>query len=504
MKPNIPRAVRWPSVVALLLAAAAAAASLYVSAMVFERMPHVEDEFANLWQAEVMARGRLWIESPREPASFVVPFVVDHDGRRFGKYPPGWPALLALGAAADAPYLVNAGLAALAVWLTFRLGARLAGTIAGLLAALLLATSPMILMLSGSMMSHVWTVVLTLAWMLAWFDLFPEGGGPARQPARLLVSVAGLSLGVMALTRPLTALGVALPFAPAALVSLIRGGVARRHVIGIGVLAAAVAGLLLVWQWAVTGNALLNPYTLWWPYDRIGFGPGIGPLPEGHTLKQAILNTHHSLFAWQHDLFGWPYLSWILIPVGLMALRKRRDAWVSAAILPSLVLVHLAYWVGSWLLGPRYFVEAVPALAAVSAAGVTRLAGSLRSSGAVRLRPLAVVALMAALVTLDVGVYVPVRVGGLHGLYGITREKMAPLENTDLAEALVIVHAEPNWTAYGTLLMLTAPFRRDGALLLALSRDPVQDGRLEQAYPGRIVYHYYTGDPTRLYPTPKP
>jgi hypothetical protein len=283
-----------------------------------------------------------------------------------------------------------------------------------------------------------------------------------------------------------------------------RGGAARRQVIGVGILVSAVASLLFVWQWAVTGNALLNPYTLWWPYDRIGFGPGIGALPEGHTLRQAILNTRHSLFAWQHDLFGWPYLSWILIPVGLIALRRRREAWMSAAILPSLVLVHLAYWVGSWLLGPRYFVEAVPALAAVSAAGVTRLAGSLRTSGAAQLRALAVVGLMAALVTFDVGLYLPVRVGGLYGLYGITRQKMAPLENVDLAEALVIVHAEPNWTAYGTLLMLTAPFRRDSTLLLALSHDPAQDERLEQAYPGRIVYHYYTDDREHLYAQPKP
>lgn len=498
--------LRAAPTLALLLAAASTAASIHIANAVFERMPHIEDEFANLWQAEIMARGRIWIESPAEPASFLVPFVVDHDGRRFGKYPPGWPALLALGAASGAPYLVNALLTGLAVWLTFRLGSRLAGEDAGVLASLLVASSPMILMLAGSLMSHLLTVVLTLSWMLAWFDLFPEGGGPPRHPPWVLVGVAGLSLGCMALTRPLTALAVALPFAPVAVALMVRGGgSARRKVLAVAVLAGATAAVYLVWQWALTGKPLLNPYTLWWDYDRIGFGPGIGAVSGGHSLHQAYLNTRHSLNAWQHDLFGWPYVSWFLIPVGLFALRRRRDAWLASSIFPSLVLVYLAYWVGSWLLGPRYFVEAVPGLAVVSAAGAVRLAGSFgTTSWGARLRRLFVVTILAALVTLDVGLYLPVRVGGLHGLNGMTRAQMAPLERADLGEALVIVHQQPNWTSYGTLLMLTSPFRRGGALLIALSRGPAQDQRAAEAYPDRVVYHYYPDEPTRLYEQPKP
>ncbi|OGT27898.1 MAG: hypothetical protein A2Z17_07010 [Gammaproteobacteria bacterium RBG_16_66_13] len=165
---------RRAGVLALLLAAGAAGASLFVSSSVFERMPHVEDEFANLWQAEVMARGRLWIESPAAAESFLVPFVVDHEGRRFGKYPPGWPAALSLGAAAGAPFVVNALLMALVVWWTYRLGSRLAGHGPGLLAALLAAGSPMMLMLSGSLMSHLLTVMLTLTFTWLGSICFPR------------------------------------------------------------------------------------------------------------------------------------------------------------------------------------------------------------------------------------------------------------------------------------------------------------------------------------------
>ncbi len=53
-----------------------------------------------------------------------------------------------------------------------------------MIAALLGATSPMLLMLSGSLMSHDLSLFLTIAFCLAWFDLFPRGGGAARSRRR--------------------------------------------------------------------------------------------------------------------------------------------------------------------------------------------------------------------------------------------------------------------------------------------------------------------------------
>ncbi|HET7009994.1 MAG TPA: hypothetical protein VFI11_04395 [Anaerolineales bacterium] len=491
---------RQAGALALFFAAASAAASLFVSSSVFERMPHVEDEFAFLWQAEMMGRGRLWIESPPQPESFLVPFVVDHDGKRFGKYPPGWPATLSLGAAAGAPHLVNALLVGLAVWWTYRLAARLAGHGPGALAALLTATSPMLLMLSGSLMSHLLTMLLAVVWTCAWLDLSAGDTGAGRVPVGMLIFVAGLSLGLMALTRPLTALAVALPFGVHGAFLVIRGHRSvRLHLAAVAILALLVGGLLFVWQWEVTGDPLLNPYSLWWSYDRVGFGPGIGPMPEGHSFALAVNNTRHSLNAWLHDLFGWPYLSWILIPAGLFALRRRPEAWLMVSVFASLVVTYMAYWVGSWLLGPRYFVEALPALAAVSAAGARAIAGRFPRAGARRAAP---VIALAVLLAINLFIYLPIRLGGLRGLYGITRARMAPLERAHLGSALVIVHPVPDWTSYGALLLLTDPFRDEGPLFLAYSKGPDQDRRLMAAFPERVVYHYYTNDPWRVHLQP--
>ncbi len=523
---------RWLApLCALGLAIAAGAAAATASEVVFERMPHLEDEFALLWEASVMAQGTIALPSPPEPNSILVPFVVDYQGLRFGKYPPGWPAALSLGVRAGDPWLLNALLALAAVWLIYRLGEKVAGQAVGLLAALLAACSPMTLMLSATLMSHTFSLFLVLALTLAWLDLFPRAGRkPSSVPAWLLVAVAGLSPGLLALTRPLTALGAALPLGLHGLWLLARAGrAARRRVLAVGALALAVAALLPLWQWALTGDPWLNPYTLWWPYDHIGFGPGIGRAEGGHSLTWAWINTRFSLRAGMHDLFGWPHLSWLFLPFGLWALRWDRDAWLVLAAFPGLVLIYAAYWIGAWLFGPRYYYEALPGLAVISAAGICWLAGwaSTRGSAAGRtqeevsgrawgarmavsgaarllgrLRRPAVGALVLTLLTLNALFYLPIRLGGMRGLYGMSRAAQRPFEKVDLGPVLIIVHPIKHWSEYGTLITLEPPFS-ESDLLFALSRGREQNERVAAAFPGRRVYHYYPDDRLKLYPEPR-
>ena len=496
MKPHLANGL------AMVLAILAALVSAGVADRIFERIPHIEDEFANLWQAEVMAEGKIYLPSPDHSRSFLVPFVVDYEGRRFGKYPPGWPATLSLGARAGVPWLVSPLLGGVAVWLVYRLGDKIAGHGVGLLAALLTATSPMFLMLSGTLMSHNLSLTLVAAFSLSWLDLFPEArrvSDSARVPAWLLVSVAGLTLGLLILTRPLTALGVFLPFAIHGLVLLIRGdGVARRHLLSLGGLALAVTSLLPLWQAVLTGDPLLNPYTLWWEYDMVGFGPGVGVTESGHNLHLAYTNTRFSLRAGMHDLFGWPFVSWLFLPLGLFALGRRRDGWLIISTFPCLVIVYAAYWIGSWLFGPRYYYEAIPALAVVSAVGVVWLGGWLGDSRhLVRSRRLIMTALTTLLISFNCIFYLPVRVGGMQGLYGISRSHLLPLQQANLDHALVLVHSD-SWHRYGTMLMLASPFASDD-VMVAWGINPELNGQVIRDFYDRSVYHYYPDDPHTLY-----
>jgi hypothetical protein len=492
---------------AIVLAVLGSASSIWVAHSVFERLPHLEDEFAFLWEAEVMVEGRIKLPSPFEARSHLVPFVVDYDGYRFGKYPPGWPAALSLGARLDAPWAVNALLAGFSIWLIYRLGSKVAGERAGLLAGLLSLTSPMFVMLSGSLLSHTFSLFLTCAFALAWLELFPfkrvEDVGK-RPPAWVLVLILGMSLGLLAITRPLTAVGVGLPFIALG-IGMFIGGIRaeRKQLVSIGFLTLLLVALLPLWNAALTGNPLLNPYTLWWEYDRVGFGPGVGVTESGHNLTLALWNMRWSLRSGVHDLFGWPYISWILLPFGLVALRRKWEGWLLFSVLPALILVYMAYWVGSWLLGPRYYFEALPGLAIVSAMGALWLGGWLkRSDKTVSLQRLISGSLLLILIFLNLRFYLPSRLTMMNQLNDVARSHLEPFERAGLDRAVVIVHTLDRWTAYGSLLTLTAPFSEHD-LVLAISRGPHADARLAAGYSGWDIFHYYSDTPNVFYREPR-
>jgi hypothetical protein len=479
-------------------------ACAWISYNILEWVPHVEDEFANLWQAHVMAKGEIFLPSPPIPRAFLIPFVIDYQGMRFGKYPPGWPAALSLGVRAGIPYLVSPILGGLAIWLIYRLGSKISRPGVGFLAALLAATSPMLLMLSSTLMPHALSLFLALAFVLAWLDLFPwrgasEGQG-AAVPPWMLILTAGLSLGALALTRPLTALGVALPFVIHGLIILIRGGREQRlHAIITAAIVLVVALMLPLWHAALTGDPWFNPYTLWWSYDQVGFGPGHGRTEDGHNLTSAVKTMLFTMRGAVHDLFGWPYLSWLFIPLGMVALKRRRDGWLALAVLPSLIVIHFAYWVGSWIFGPRYYYEALPGVAISSALGVAWMGGWLRSASRwVPQRRAISLALISALILMSATMYLPVRIGSLHGLYGVERAAMEPVREAELGKALLIVHTSQSWYEYGSLVTLGPPFC-EGDLLLALSRGVRENEALIQAYPGYRSVHYYPGQSQEFY-----
>lgn len=409
--------------------------------------------------------------------------------------------------------LVNPLLAGLAVWLTYLLGRKIWGKPVGLVAASLTLTSPFFLMNSATLLSHPFGLVLSATFALAWLDWSPDA--PPRK--RLLMTLtAGLTLGVLALTRPWTAVGVAVPFFLHGIYRLIRGGWSVRwHVMTVGAVAGAVAGLYILWQFAVTGDPFLNPYTLWWPYDKVGFGPGHGTASQGHSLVHALANTRMNLRYGAFDLFGWGKYSWIFIPFGLLALILKRNwrAVLIGSVFGSLVIAYGFYWVGFWGFGPRYYYEGLYSLTLLSAAGLCFLAGCpiepggswVKFSNWQRLRPLAVGAFLIFLVSSNLFYYTPDRLSGLHGLYGMERDMLRPFEIAeaqDLTPALVIVHASI-WTEYGVFLDLANPYL-DSPFIFVLSRTTEENTELTEIFSDRFVYHYFPDEPYMLYHAPRP
>jgi len=490
--------------IALVISLIAIAAAYFVSVRVYEQMPHIEDEMAYVWQARVLAQGKVMLPSPADAKSFLVPFVVDYNGQRFSKYPLGWPLMLMFGVLLHARVWVNPILSGLGIWLTYLLGKKVFDERIALLSAALMVASPFFLINSGSLLSHPWSLFLTLGFALAWLDTFDAA---RKLPAWLTVSVAGLSLGVLAMTRPLTAIAVGLPFFIHGIILLIRGNKSTRFkVLTIGLLAAFVAALVPLWQFVVTGDPLLNPYMLWWKYDKIGFGEGFGRQAGGHSLYWAWVNLKVSFHAGWGDFFGWGSASWLFLPFGLWALGRNARAWLAAAVFPSIVLLYMMYWIGSNLYGPRYYYEGFFSLTLVSAAGMFWLAERVAKEGRLRKwMQVATLLLGVFLIGYNLIVYLPKRLNEMTGLYGISRAKFAPFETAqakELTPALVIVHFQKDWTEYGGLLELqnanlTSPF------IFALSRGSSVDAVLVHDYPDRRVIYYYTDEPDQFFKSPR-
>jgi hypothetical protein len=285
-------------------------------------------------------------------------------------------------------------------------------------------------------------------------------------------------------------------------------------VLAVGGLALVVGGLNFLWQYAVTGDPLLNPYTLWWPYDKVGFGPGVGRTELGHSLHLARNNTRFNLRVGYSDLFGWGRYSWMFLPFGLAAaiIRKNWRAILIAMVFPSLVVFHLAYWVGAWLYGPRYYYEGLFSLTIISAAGIAWLAGWPihpgevwpRYSGWKRIRPLAVFGLLVVLVVSNLAFYTPQRLEVMRGLYGMERADLEPFlaeEAQEKAPALIVVHPKV-WMDYGVLLELGNPFL-DTPFIFVYSRGVKADRLVVEAFPERTAYHYYPEEPNTFYSNPK-
>ena len=185
---------------------------------------------------------------------------------------------------------INPLLAGLGVWLTYLLGKRIFSDFVGLLAAGLTVTSPFFLMNSGSLLSHPFGLVLSSLFALGWLESFWDDKSDNRSMEDLarVQKTMGVhnyfSSGARGLDphppndSPGSGSTIWHPWAiPDCSAVMLK---ARLRLLVFGLMAILFVGLYLLWQYSLTGNALLNPYTLWWPYDKVGFGPGHGRMDQ--------------------------------------------------------------------------------------------------------------------------------------------------------------------------------------------------------------------------------
>jgi len=360
----------------------------FLSAQIFEHVPHSEDEVAYIFQAKVFAQNRLTVPTPPNSDAFWSPFVVDYQGQRFGKYHPGWPLLLSLGVRLKAPWLINALLGTLTLVLIAWLGHRYyhnddnpTTCYLPLIAAGLGLLTPGFLFLSSSLLSHAASLFWATVTLVALFQLvsgfeFRVSGSIGTQHAirrqRLYAGLVGFSLGASFITRPFAALGIGLAMGIFLLILIIRGELKWTVLLWLVLGGLPIAAVLPLYWWAITGDPTFNGYLLVWPYDHIGFGPNVGPL--GYTLHDAIfINTSLKLSTLATGLFGWPgWTNLLFLPIPFLTRKTNRWDWLLLGTILGMIFVHIFYWAFGGADGgfPRYYYDALPGLLLLTARGI--------------------------------------------------------------------------------------------------------------------------------------
>jgi hypothetical protein len=423
----------------------------------YEAHPHVPDEVIYLLHARYLAEGMLTMPLPPVPAGFNLDLMHYEATRWYSPVPPGWPMVLAIGAWAGVPWLVNPLLGGVAVVLTYLVLGHITSRRETRLTTLVLASSPWFLLMSANLMTHTATLVFALAGAL--------GVAIARERGSWLAPlIGGLGVGLTALVRPLEGLVTALLLGFWSL-----GARGRRFRLAPSV--ALVVGTLATglldrpYNKLLTGSssefpimAYINKYYVPGSND-LGFGAnrglgwgGLDPFP-GHGPVDVVVNAALNTAQWNVELLGWPVGAVVIVALvfTLGSGRRRPSDWWFLTAIAAVVGAHTFYWFsGGPDFGARYWYLILVPCCALAARGLTlldELPGSERR-GRVAARTTALVLMGAALL-----VYVPWRAAGKYRHYRGMRADVRHLAREhNFGRSLVLVRGarHPDYASAAT------------------------------------------------------
>jgi hypothetical protein len=330
--------------------------SLLTNQLILRNFPNSGDEYSYLLSAHLFAEGRLHVPSP-EPRDFFDLNHVVNDGRFYGKYPPGWPALLAVGILLGIPWIINPLLSAATQAACFAIARRHFSPGIANIAMILLLANPFILFNSASYFSHsscLLLVTLGVGGALDWLK------NPASRAAPL---VTGASAGAAFLIRPYTAL-VAMVLSGA---FLLAGAWKSGRLLSLGrsmiwcvLPALALLAVNLLYNRLQTGSLFVSPFTKYSATDSPSL-PALADLPGQAASHLGTRLLQLALWVPLSPLFALLYLARSPAP-------SEGSGTLLVALPAGLLLAYLFYrGSGGNRYGPRYLFEATTSLILVSA-----------------------------------------------------------------------------------------------------------------------------------------
>lgn len=313
-----------------------------------EKFPNSSDEYAYVFQAETMSKGKLWEQAHPLPDFFFFNNIAQKDGIRAGRFPPGWPGVLAIFIYLGVPaYLVNPILGLVTLMIFYFFAKRLYGPEVGLIGLVVMALTSYFVFTAASFFSHTSCVLACLSFVFCIY-LWQE-----KQYAGYAL-LAGFFISLVIIIRYFTAVLIFIPFFFTLLYQHRLN--AFKLFIWMGVGAIPCLAFLFWYNYSITGNFLL-PVTMW-AYDNESLG-----FVKGHTFLKGVEHTVR---------WGLMFLYWcspaLLILYGVFLIQKLRDR-VDRFIHPEdyafLFLLggyFFYYEIGGNQYGPRFLFEAFPFL----------------------------------------------------------------------------------------------------------------------------------------------
>jgi hypothetical protein len=348
-----------------------------LAAWLSARVPISVDGELYWFQAKLFSAGQLtsdaWVDSAFFHYYFLVPL---GDGSVASAFPPGWPLVLGLGHSWGLAWIVNPLLVALLVILTGRLARAVFPSQPAVetLSCWLVALSPFVTHQGGSMLSHPFAAVLTVAAL--WLALRPD-----RHRWWMPIGM-GLLIGALMTVRPLNGAVTGLVVAGLVLARAPRPpwwSMAQGLVLAIMLGAAYLATNMVVTgdPWTPGQNQYIgltepNP-----DCHRLGFGEDVGCV-YAHNLESpgfgpmdALGITGTRLASLGTTGLG-PGLA-LLLPLLFLWRRPKESVW-PLVLLPLALLgaYGLFYFHGNFL-GPRLLFEAFLPLVVLIAAAACSL-----------------------------------------------------------------------------------------------------------------------------------
>jgi hypothetical protein len=401
---------RW----VVLISVAACLLPAIIRTFLLRSAPLTDDESAYRFMAEVLATGRLSVESHPAKAFFDRVFMIN-DGRFYGQYFIGWSALMVPGVWLGITGYMNAVYSALTVPAIFGIVRRLAGSGAARVATLLFLASPMLMVGAATEMAHT-SCVMALAWL---YYFLLRSRGP-RRPLWAAAAVA-FFFGLAFLIRPTSAIGVGTPALIAWLWTTARTPERRTaslasFAVPALLLAAVFFGVNLAQNGSplATSYARLQEYMKSIDYQNVGWSAMAPPtsigaymLPKG-GLSMGLAGTAVALGRVAYDLFGLP----LLLGLAVLAASTRAARIVWASFLGFVAVHFFTADAGVDTFGPVHYYELALPIVILCGVGYARFEDTLR-----RWRPSMPLvwpqALVASLVIVALMGFAPVRLAAI-------------------------------------------------------------------------------------------